>query len=358
MRNRSLLLTIAISFSLFVLQCSKDDSETIHYSFPLAEDQDINAQKLEQAYVKAENIQGLKSLLVSRNEVLVSEAYFSEMDATDLYHVRSVTKSVISALIGIAINEGFIDSIGATIDTYLSPLGYELSDDKSKITIENLLTMSSGFEWEELINVSAYNDWVRSPDQIDYIISKQLEYLPGERFTYNSATAHLLSVILTEATNMSTNDFALEYLFNPLGMTVDDFGWGQFEQGYFNGGADLTLKPTDMVAIGNLYLNKGAIKNNQIIPSTWIEASTEIQITANNSIPFGPDYGYLWWINHDLDYDLFFANGYGGQFIIVVPVQNLVLVATSEFKGLGNEAGQQWYNVISLLINDILDCVE
>ncbi len=354
MKNTKYILSILLI--LFVFSACK--KEYVSTKFPLASEQNIDVERLEEAYTAAENINGIKSLLVSRNGVLVSEQYFTEMDVTDLYDVRSVTKSVVSALIGIAINEGFIENTNQTLSDFISPLGYTLEGDKSLITIEDLLTMSSGIEWEELLNVSQYNDWVTAEDQIEYVISKPLIYNPGEYFTYNSGGAHLLSVILTEATNMSTHDFALEYFFEPLGMDIEDFGWGEFQQGYFNGGADLTLKPRDMIKIGQLYLNDGNYGGTQIVPSSWVEDSKSIQISTNNSINFGPQYGYLWWINHDLTSNLYFANGYGGQFIVNVPDLNLVIVATSEFQGLGNTAGQQWYNVLSLIINDVLECVE
>lgn len=355
-----LLILIGCIFILSFLGCEKDEvtsPELISFEFPLAQEQNIDKESLEQVYNAAQYITGIKSLLVSRNGVLVSEGYFTEMDASDLYHVRSVTKSVVSALIGIAIDEGFIETIDQTLNEFIDPLGYTLDEEKAKITIKDLLTMSSGFQWNEFNDVNEFNNWVTAYDQIDYVISRTLEDIPGEVFSYNSATAHLLSVILTEATEMSTHDFAFEYLFEPLGIGIEDFVWGQFDQGYFNGGADLMLKPRDMIKIGELYLNNGLYKENQIIPSQWVQESTDIHISTNLT-GFETDYGYLWWINNGMTYDVFFANGYGGQFIVVVPELELVVVATSEWRLLGNTSGQQWYNVMSLIMNGVLDCVE
>lgn len=355
-----LLILIGSIYIISFLSCEKDEltfPELLSFNFPLAQEQNMDKESLEQVYDAAQSITGIKSLLVLRNGVLVSEGYFTEMDADDLYHVRSVTKSVVSALIGIAIDEGFIESIDQSLNMYIDPLGYILDEDKVNITIKDLLTMSSGFRWNELTDVDEYNNWLTAYDQIEYVISRTLENIPGEVFLYNSATAHLLSVILTEATEMSTHDFAFEYFFEPLGLSDEDFSWGQFDQGYFNGGADLMLKPGDMIKIGELYLNNGLYKGNQIVPSQWVQESTNIHISTNLN-EFEPDYGYLWWINNDMTYDLFFANGYGGQFIVVVPELDLVVVVTSEWRLLGNTAGQQWYNVMSLIMNGVLDCVE
>jgi CubicO group peptidase (beta-lactamase class C family) len=354
-----LLILVGSICILSFLSCEKDEvtsPESLSFSFPLAQEQNIDKESLEEVYNSAQYVTGIKSLLVSRNGVLVSEGYFTETGAGDLYHVRSVTKSVVSALIGIAIDEGFIESIDQTLNEFIDPLGYTLDEDKVNITIKDLLTMSSGFEWNEFTDVNEYNNWVTANDQIDYVINRTLEDTPGDVFSYNSAAAHLLSVILTEATGMSTHDFAFEYLFEPLGMNVEDFAWGQFDQGYFNGGADLKLKPGDMIKIGEPYLNNGLYKENQIIPSQWVQESTNIHISTNLN-GFEPDYGYLWWINNDMTYDVFFANGYGGQFIVVVPELKLVVVATSEWRLLGDTSGQQWYNVMSLIMNGVLDCV-
>ena len=352
MKVKYLILFFA---TIFILSC-EPEPDPKPLKFPLAADQNIDAEDLEDAYETAANISGIKSLLVSRNGVLVSEEYFTDMGADDLYDVRSVTKSVISALIGIAIEEGFLTSTNQKLSEFLTPLGYTLDGEKANIIIEDLLTMSAGFEWNEFEDGYSYYNWVVSSDQIEYCINGTLENTPGVEFSYSSEEAHLLSVIITEATGMSTHDFAFEYFFEPLGLSIEDFGWGAFPQGYFNGGADLSLKPKDMIKIGNLYLNNGNYNGNQIVPSQWVQESTHNHITTNLQ-GYLPDYGYLWWMNKGGTNNYYFANGYGGQLIGVFPDLDLVVVATSEWQGLGNTAGQQWYNVMSLIQNDVLSCI-
>lgn len=342
-------------FVFSFLSCENEEG-TDSPKFPLAFEHNIDEQKLRAAYDKAEQITGLKSLLVSRDGVLISEQYFTEMGAEDVYDVRSVTKSVISALVGIAINEGFIDSLDQALLDFIGPLGYSLEGEKALITIRDLLTMSAGFEWNEFESGYNYRDWATSPDQIEYCINGVLENSPGDVFSYSSEEAHLLSVILTVATGMSTHDFALEYLFEPLGMDIMDFTWAYFPQGYFNGGAALSLKPRDMIKLGNLYLNNGMYNGNQIIPSEWIHESTSFHITTNLQ-GYLPDYGYLWWINKNGTNNYYFANGYAGQLIGVYPDLNLVVVSTSNWQLSTNEAGQQWYNIMTLIQNDILNSI-
>jgi CubicO group peptidase (beta-lactamase class C family) len=346
---------IPVFILIFIISCEPDDDKN-PYNFPLASEQSIDPDDLAEAYQEANDISGLKSLLVSRNGVLVAEEYFTEMGVNDLYETRSVTKSIISALIGIAIEEGFLEGIDQTLDEFLSPLGYTLEGEKATITIENLLTMSAGFEWNEFETGYSYGDWVRSDDQIEYCIKGDLVSTPGQTFGYSSEEAHLLSVILTEATEMSTHDFAFEYFFEPLGIGIEDFGWGQFLQGYFNGGADLSLKPKDMIKIGNLYLNNGMYNGNQIVPSQWAQESTSIHITTNLG-GYAPDYGYLFWMNLNSANKFYCANGYGGQLIVIFPDLELVVVTTSEWQLSTSDAGQQWYNVMSLIQNEVLASV-
>ncbi len=353
--HKKLFLSLALPVFLFLLfGCDKNPSGN-NSLYPEAEAQNIDSDLLTVAYLTARQTQGIKSLLVNRNDVLVSEEYFGDGGLDSLNHVRSVTKSVMSALIGIAIDKGFVQDVNRTLTELLSSVVDSLDEAKGQITIQHLLTMTSGFQWDEMNNVTEYNNWVLSDDQIKYILNRPLVDTPGQRFNYNTAASHLLSVILTEATGMSTLDFAKQYLFTPLG--IESVAWGRFEQGYYNGGADLQLRPQDMIKLGRLYLEQGIYNSSQIIPSEWIANTTQVQISTNNAVPFGPNYGYLWWMGRENNHDLYFANGYGGQFIVNVPDLNLVVVATSEWRSLGGRAGEQWYNVLNLIMSMVLPAV-
>jgi CubicO group peptidase (beta-lactamase class C family) len=210
-------------------------------------------------------------------------------------------------------------------------------------------------EWYEIGNYSEFNEWVSSPDQINYILAKPFVTVPGTYFNYSDGAAHLSSVILEEAARMSIVDFANQYLFGQLGLGQKS--WLADNRGYNFGGAGLHITPRDMIKFGRLYLNKGIYNGQQIIPENWIDESTAIHIPTNNAVPYGPNYGYYWWMINECGHYIFYAMGYGGQFIFCVPDLNLVTAATCNWQNTGGQADEYWYTIISLFMNNIIPAV-
>jgi CubicO group peptidase (beta-lactamase class C family) len=175
----------------------------------------------------------------------------------------------------------------------------------------------------------------------------------GQVFGYNTGASHLISVILTQATGKSTFQFAQEHLFAPLGIT--EISWAKDKQGNYIGGAALSLTPRDMLKIGQLYLQNGMYDGVRVVSEEWIKKASTFKIPSNGAQPFGPSYGYFWWIGEAISHDYFFANGYGGQFIVVVPDLNLVIVATNSWSDIPiGTANQQWYGTIEIIMNRII----
>ena len=291
---------------------------------------EVDNQKLNDAFNQAASFSELQSLVVSRNGVIIKEQYYRTGGANVPSDVRSVTKSITSLLIGIAIDKGILKSVDQPIGEFISPLVAGLSADKAAITIRDLLTMSSGFEWNELDNVIEYSNWWIAPNQVQDLINRSLIAQPGQVFDYNSAALHLLSVILTRASNMKTQDFAQKYLFDSLGTTISY--WETDNQGYNNGAAGINITPHDMIKIGQLILNNGTYNGKRIVSSEWIEQTIKFQITTNNALAFGPGYGYCWWIGQNVQGNYAFALGFGGQFIVVAPRLNLVVASNKQLE--------------------------
>lgn len=343
-KNNSFLKLVSLAlFIVLTTTCSKE-----HSPEPIAD-----YQKLDEAFSIAQQFGNFKSLVVFHNDTLIKEA-FSETGGADTRHdVRSVTKSVIGLLIGIAIDKGYLNSIDQTLGEFIDPLTYTITSEKAAIRICHLLTMSSGFEWDELTSVSGYNNWILSDNQVQYLLDKPLVQQPYQQFNYNSAALHLLSVIITKATRMSTHDFAIKYLFEPLG--IAEIEWQIDKQGYNNGAAGLKITPHDMVKIGQLLLNHGVYNGKIIVSSEYSDQSIQSKISTNGTQFFSSSYGYCWWIGQNDNGNYAFANGYGGQFIVVFPDLDLVVVATNQWSGIrSNVANDQWYKTLDLILNRIV----
>ena len=277
---------------------------------------------LEAAANAAAGLPRLRSLLVSHKGAIVLERYFHGARATSPANIKSASKSVIAALVGIAVSRGLIKSVDQKIVDYFPELASDPEPKKREITIEDLLTMRSGLESTSGRN---YGAWVQSANWVRFVLRRRLIDEPGTRIEYSTGSSHLLSAILTRATKMSTWQFAQQALAKPLGFTLAR--WATDPQGIYFGGNEMLLTPRQMIEFGELYLNNGKAGDQQILPKSWID---QTQIGRGRS-RWGSDreYGLGFWIRELAGHDSYYAWGYGGQFIFIVPGQQLVIVTTS-----------------------------
>lgn len=296
--------------------------------FPVspAQAEGFNETLLEQGYAAAGSTNGLFAVLVLRNGRLVGEAYFQGRNANDLMHLRSVTKTVLSNLIALAISQGKIQSLQQPISELLPQKYRALLNGKAAITLADLLTMRSGFAWDES-TVAGYNNWVTAADPTRYLLEQPQQHTPGTVFRYNSANFHLLSVILTEKTGMATRDFARQYLFGPLG--IANFRWEKLSDGYDNGGAGLELRARDLAKLGLLWQQQGLWGSQQLISRAFLQDAATVQHASNQTFAglSLKGYGYGWWLFQQAGKPAGQLGwGYGGQFVLTVPEQNLTVV--------------------------------
>jgi len=274
-----------------------------------------------------DNFPNVYSLLVVRHEYLVYGKYYNGMSENDANPVYSVTKSVMSALTGIAKRDGLISSTDQKLSD-LFPNYFTQSDDlrKNDITIKNVLTMTGGLESID----SDYYSYFMCPDFLSYVLQKPLTDKPGDKFVYNTGLTHFLSAIISEQAGISTKEFADEYLFSKIGISVDN--WQSDNAGVNIGGFGINMKPADMAKFGYLYLHNGSWDGNQVIPEEWIKESTQKQISAGDDM----DYGYLFWLQtirdnvNGREFFTYRAAGSGGQYIMVVPDLDMVVVITAD----------------------------
>jgi CubicO group peptidase (beta-lactamase class C family) len=249
-----------------------------------------------------------------------------EYDENSRHILYSCTKSVTSALIGIAIEEGYIGGVDDKILDYFDEDDIQINDSrKQNITIANLLTMSAGFEWNESISyydpANSFRQLITSDNWVQFVLDRPMVSNPGLIFNYNSGISHLLSAIIQKTTGKTTLEFANEHLFGPLGIT--NIFWDTDPQGINFGGSELYLTPRDMAKFGYLYLNNGSWDGIQIISHQWVNASISHQIIVSEY----NDYGYQWWMPKNGSQYL--AVGWSAQRIYVMPDYNIVLVFTA-----------------------------
>jgi len=245
-----------------------------------------------------------------------------------LHTLQSVSKSVTSALIGIAIMRGELQGVGARVLPYFADFRIKNLDDRKRaITLEDLLTMRSGLEWDEWS--TDYTDpsnscavMESSEDWIGYVLDRPMAHPPGAVFTYNSGVTMLLVHILQQATGKDAEEYAREHLFGPLG--IRDHYWKRTPRGVPDAEGGLYLKAGDLARIGYLYLKGGAWGGRRILPKEWVDRSVTpiVEPAAVGVGRFG--YGYQWWVGPRF----FAASGYGGQRLFVVPKHDLIAVYT------------------------------
>jgi CubicO group peptidase (beta-lactamase class C family) len=363
-RRRSAGAPWVVAFSAALLACGEAPTAprpvvdlSAEWSVSPPEAESLDPQKLDAAAAHAETLPRVLSLLVVRHGHLVFERYLHGNTRDSLNDVRSVTKSIVSSLAGIAVDRGAFPGVNATIAPYLTAEQLALLDaPKRAITIGNLLTMSSGFLWDESI-VAGYNAWVGSPDPVAYVLTKPLVTVPGRAFSYNSATVHLLSRLTAQATGIPLEQFAQQYLFDPLGVTR--VRWEYFPDGHPNGGSGIAMRPRDLAKVGALWLQRGDGGSRQIISRGWIAAATSPNFNFwNGGAPLAEQsYGYLWWLDRQGGYVHFSARGFGGQVIWVATELDLVVVVTTEWRNAGGQAALHAAEALELIVNYVLPAV-
>lgn len=287
------------------------------------EEQGIDSNKLAEVLfaIREKNVQ-IHSLLIVRNGYIVADAAVYPYDGETVHDMASVTKSVMTTLIGIAIDQGKLALDDRMLSFFPDRTIANLDRQKEQISVRHLVSMSSGLDCTREYDELTLQEMQAGPDFVQFTLDRKAAWAPGEHFVYCSPAIHLLSPILQQATGMTALEFARQNLFEPLG--IEDFMWEQDPQGYYDGWGDLSLNPHDMAKIGLLFLQKGRWDGEQIISRRWVEEATKVQTAT----PEGEDpYGFGWWMDTGIP-GVYRADGRGGQYIFVLPDWNMVVVTT------------------------------
>jgi CubicO group peptidase (beta-lactamase class C family) len=301
----------------------------------------------------------IDSITIIRNGYLVTDIYLNPLYPKDSMHIlHSCTKSIMSALIGIAIEQGHIESVDVPIIEFFKDKELELTDSRiTEVTLKDLLTMQSGirsrdsylYQWEGWFEMMATDDWVA------HFFTLPMDVEPGTRFDYSNMASFMLSAIIHETTGMDTLSYARENLFDPLG--IEDVYWETSPQGIGIGSSRMWLKPHDMAKFGLLYLQQGQWDGQQVVPADWVLESLTPHAYPKNVVDildekgdkdyqasqvawvshkfmkyFADGYGYQWWLDKHGNYN---ALGTSGQYLMVAPEANLVVMVTNSSNDTG-----------------------
>jgi CubicO group peptidase (beta-lactamase class C family) len=357
-------------FSLLFTSCGSDPTSQYIYQLPENIDDGFDVATLDEVNIEIKLVgnavdkirdgkyKEVHSMLIVKDNKLVFEEYFIghrykwdgpdhhgewvTWDKAKLHDIKSDTKSITSTCIGIAVDHGFIESVHQSIFDYLPEYQHLNTDGKDRITIEHLLTMTSGLEWDEWgASLSSPNNdiiglWFPPcEDPITCVLEKPLVNEPGESFTYNGGGTIVLGEILKNATNMDIDEFSKKYLLEPL--DIESSNWVRFETGLISADGGLEITPRAMAKIGMTFLNDGIWNGKHIISEQWVEYSATT-FPGNNRIRIpGTDagvngYSYSWWTKQyshsGKEINMYYAGGWGGQYIMVFPELDTVVVFT------------------------------
>jgi CubicO group peptidase (beta-lactamase class C family) len=261
-------------------------------------------------------------------------------------NIKSASKSVLNALTGIALQRGAIKSLDSPIATFLPQYfdSFAITDRRREITVRHLVSMSSGLPSTSIYN---YGAWVSSRDWVAYVLNQQLANAPGERMTYSTGDTHLLAAVLTKATGVPLRAYAQRHLFDALGVEIG--GWDRDPQGNFFGGNNLAISPKALLAFGRLYLDGGVFNGKRVLAQEWIEQSWTPRF-FNSSYNARHDSGYLWWHTKFAAQSTWFAWGYGGQFLFIVPAADAVIVFTGNPDAISRGGNNDVYDLMDELV--------
>lgn len=267
-----------------------------------------------------------KSLLIVHNDSIILEKYFNGGSEYNAFNIASCTKSIVSTICGLAIDQGLIESEDNLLKKYLSEYYTSTTEKrKEKITLKHLLTMQAGWSYgkSNAKNLTGF-DWVKSS------MDNQLDFEPGTAFSYSNIEPYIILKIIDDVCKHRGCEFIKEQLCEPLGINIAK--WPKTSKGNPIGYGGIFMTSRDMARYGQLYLKDGIIDGKRILSEEWVKKSTTNYISQNLMPQRTPasGYGYYWWIDNYCENLIIQAAGNGGQHIFIVPNQNLIVVTTAE----------------------------
>lgn len=303
-------------------------------------------EEVSQLIREIDSYENVLSMLIVKNGKLVHEVYSPYCQRNTLHWMASITKTITSTLIGIAIDKGFIESVDTKLYDLLPQFAEHFKDpQKKKIALKHIMTMTSGLEWNERVsyNNPQNSEWqkVESEDWMKYVLSQSMSEEPGTRFNYNTGGIHLLSLVIKSVSDLYAHEFAVKHFLNPMGIYA--YQWNKDPMGYpCTGGTDggLGLRTRDIAKFGYLFLKDGTWKGKRIVSEKWVKEAPFTHITTSGR---GRSYAFNWMTGSRTTkgkrFEFIMSSGYGGQILYIVPEYDLILVFTCELSGENSGVG-------------------
>ena len=305
-------------------EIEEEEAPDNSWEFDSPENRGVSRETLEAFHAAIDSVETIYSAVTVKDGYIIDEYYKEGYDEDYVFRFASCTKSVSGALIGLAIEHGYLSGVDEKLTEFFEELNEPEQEDKRDITVEHLLTHTSGIYWNEWAGGDYFRRFSGSENWVDFVFSQDMSSMPGTVFNYSTGGSHLLGGVLQEATGMSAYEFGVEHLFSPMGM--DSVKWRSDPQEITDAGNGISMTARDAAKFGQLYLDGGRWKDRQIISQEWVELSTKRQTAGS---PSTGEHGYSWWLRSFDGYSGFYAMGHGGQYIFAVPELNLVTVMTS-----------------------------
>lgn len=352
---RNVIVVIA-----FILAGCSENENSAQESFFVSKrpgDVGIDHDFINKLNKEAGTLPNIYSFLVVKDRAPIHEAYFNGATSETLLHIRSITKSVSSMLIGISMGAKQIPGSDEKLSSYYADyITADRGDQIDQVTLSNILDMQSGFEWNE--QSESLNWYTSLSDTWGYFFQKKVLTEPGSSFNYNSGSVSLLTRFIENNQDLTYQDYANEHLFKPL--SIEDFQWEKDGLGNTRADAGLQLRAQDICKIGYVMMHEGQLDGQTIVPGDWVADSWQFEHDLGSG--YGSignlHYNNLWWMGEYKDKEIFFGLGYGGQLLFCVPDHDLIVVTNHEFRLAGNVVSQHSINFIEKVFIPILHHLE
>ncbi len=349
-------LAVLVVLILILIHCTAHQDDPIQkYGIENLDHLGIDSKRLARAYQKADDLGFVYAMIVERGGEIAAEYYFAGKTENDFFNVKSVSKSILSALLGIAMEKGIISGLDQRISGLFPEYHSHIRDTRfHQITIGHLLMMRGGIDRDRTV----FSRVFYSANPLKAIFEESLLFEPGSDMIYSTPLTHLLACSLSRLLKEDLKVFADQHLHGPLEISVDD--WEIDPQGNRIGGNNMRFQTRELVKFGRLYADGGIYKGQQIVPKDWIEQSIENSLTepgGNWGALEEIGYGYLWWLGKIRGYDVYTAIGYGGQFVMHVPELDLLIVTNADSEIGWDSADAHERAILDIIRDHILPAI-